>query len=343
MKKIATLLAAAALTATIGMSAFAAADAAHLKDIDNYWGKDAVQYFYDNHYVSGINGNFYPNKTITRERIASIVSNIIGENKTAKSSFTDVKGRWSEAAIASLSEKKIMSGYSNSTFKPEQNVTREEFAVIAYNYLNYRGISNGAIRETSYVDKAQISPWAKKAVDALAGAGYMEGSNDRFNPKNDVTRGEAVAVLYRMLKGSKADNDAKSKIESQVFSDITDIYSSVKSFAGDGIMYWQADKLHVGIKNPDKRTALTDKIAADKELPTDSVYVQKSKYSYNDYKSFMALAEKTYRATEPTDATVKTDVDYLNEKVILTCSSITKETQTALNKKLGDVLKIVIQ
>lgn len=343
MKKYAALLAAAALTATISMSAFAAAGTTQLKDIDNYWGKDAVQYFYDNHYVNGVNGSFYPDKAVTREGVASIISNMIGNDAKAKSAFSDVKGRWSENAISSLCEKGIMNGYNNGTFKPEQNVTREEFAVIAYNYLNYRGVTTGTVVDTSYVDENQIAPWAQKAVDALAAAGYMEGTNNVFHPKDNVTRGEAVSVLYRILKGTQADNAAKTKVENQVFSDITTVYGSVKSFAGDGIMYWQANKLHVGAKTSKKRDKLTTAIAADAALPVDTVYVQKSKYSYNEYKAMMTQAEKIYRATEPADAKVSTDVDYLNEKIVLTCSSITPETQQALNKALGNTVKIVIQ
>ena len=64
---------------------------------------------------------------------------MIGKESTVKTTkFSDVKGRWSERAIASLVDKQIMNGYSNGTFKPQQKITREEFAVIAYNYMTYQ-------------------------------------------------------------------------------------------------------------------------------------------------------------------------------------------------------------
>jgi hypothetical protein len=65
--------------------------------------------------------------------------------------------------------------------------------------------------------------------------------------------------------------------------------------------------------------------------------------SYNDYKTLMIGAESTYRASEGTNADVRTDVDYLNEKVLLIVKSINKDTQQALIKKYGDSVKIVIQ
>ena len=164
-----------------------------------------------------------------------------------------------------------------------------------------------------------------------------------FNPKQYVTRGEAVNVLYRILTGVKETTQSQDGLESKAFKDIKDVYGSIKAFASDGIMYWQGDKLHIGVKDPKNKQKLADAIAADKDIPAESVYVQKSTYSYDDYKNLMAQAEKIYKATEATNATVSTEPDYLNEKVVLTVSSISKETQNNLNKALGSALRIVIQ
>ncbi len=342
MNKYKKLMVLTALTAALGTSAFAASTG--ITDISNYWGKDAIQYFYNQHYISGTNGQFRPNEDITREGAAAIINNMIGEDSKVKTTnFSDVKGRWSERAIASLVDKQIMSGYSNGTFKPEQKITREEFAVIAYNYMTYKGMSTleGA---APYADEAKISSWARQAVDALAAAGYMKGGNyNMFNPKQYVTRGEAVNLLYRILTGVKETTQSQDGLESKAFKDIKDVYGSVKAFASDGIMYWQGDKLHIGVKDPKNKQKLADAIAADKDIPAESVYVQKSTYSYDDYKNLMAQAEKIYKATEATNATVSTEPDYLNEKVVLTVSSISKETQNNLNKALGSALRIVIQ
>ena len=132
-------------------------------------------------------------------------------------------------------------------------------------------------------------------------------------------------------------------MESQVFKDIKDTYGSVKEFAKDGIMYWQGDKLRIGVKTKKNKEKLEQAIVADTDIPAEAVYVQSATYSYDDYKNLMAQAEKIYRATESTNAAVNTDVDYLNEKVVLTVSSISKETQANLNKALGSALRIVIQ
>ena len=343
MNKYTKILAAAVLAAALSSSALAAGTTSGLRDIDEYWGKTAVQYFYDNHYVSGANGYFHPNDPITREGIASIINNMLNESPVVpKTSFKDMQGRWSQRAIDSLVDKQIMKGYNDNTFRPTQNITREEFAVIAYNYLSYKGIT---VQDTAvpYGDESSIAPWARKAVDTLAAAGYMKGTNNRFQPKQEVTRGEAVNVLYRILTNGKGSSEKQTNVEDLVFKDITDVYGSVKNFAKDGIMYWQGNKLHVGVKTKANQDNLERVLSADAQIPAGTVFTQRSTYSYNDYKNIMTRAEKVYRATEPTNAPVHTDVDYLNERVLLTVNSISKTTQQNLNKELGSVLRIIIQ
>ncbi|WP_198643634.1 S-layer homology domain-containing protein, partial [Megasphaera stantonii] len=100
----------------------------------------------------------------------------------------------------------------------------------------------------------KISPWAKEAVNAMVAAGYMTGSNNVFNPKEYVTRGEAVNVLYRIVMTADSAQAAapeatpeEASLETKGFKDITEAYGSIKKFAGDGIMYWQSDTLHIGV------------------------------------------------------------------------------------------------
>ncbi|MBS5581769.1 MAG: S-layer homology domain-containing protein [Megasphaera sp.] len=346
MNRYMKVLVAGAAVAVIGGSILATpVSAAGLKDIDSYWGKAAVQYFYDNHYVSGVNGNFRPNDPVTREGIASIINNMLqSEDKVMTTDFKDMQGRWSQRAVASMVDKQIMSGYKDNTFRPTENLTREEFAVIAYNYMSYKGMTTTE-KAPAYRDSAQISSWAKKAVDTVSAAGYMSGSNGAFQPKQVVTRGEAVNVLYRMLKGTEkaAATMGQKSQEELAFKDITTVYGSVKNFAKDGIMYWQGDVLHIGVKNQANRTKLEQTIKSDDALKDGKVVVQRSSYSYTDYKNMMSRAETVYRATEPTATVVTVEPDYINEKVVLKVNSISKDTQQALNKELGSALRIIIQ
>lgn len=397
------LFVAAALAASVGTAAFGANEKTQLQDIGTYWGKTAVQYFYDHQYVTGANGKFMPDEDITREGVAVIIDNLIGEDGNApEATYTDIKGRWSAKAIASLVDKQIMQGYSDNTFKPAQKIQREEFAVIAYNYMSYKGLAPASGKIPRFADEEIISPWAKEAVGAMTAAGYMSGSQNRFNPRGYVTRGEAVNVLYRIImdKGGAAEepaavspvSDGKTtragerqekaagaavkpadtsrnvqkaaearqeyaettasdpaatpeelSVETKVFKDIAEVYGSIKKFADDGIMYWQGNTLHIGVKTRANRNKLETVLMDDPDIPAEIIYLQTARRSYADYKRMMEQARQIYLATEATNAPVRTEVDYLNEKIVLIVQSVSDETRKNLNDELGSALRIIVQ
>lgn len=328
-------IAVAALCAvTLSGAAFAAETTTSkgLTDINDYWGKTAVESFYSRQYISGIDGKFHPNDDITREGVASIIDKMIGGETTATVDFKDVKGRWSEKAVASMVDKQIMKGYGDDSFKPEKDVTRQEFAVIAYNYLNYKG----APAETSaveYKDAKDIAPWAKKAVDMLNALGVMKGSDGLFLPSKNITRGEAVNVLYRLQAEPVVSKNQGAELQKVVLSDVAKVYGSVKKFADDGNLYWNGNTLYVTAKTAANRNKLEDSFKADSRIAEGSVIVVNNKYSFNEYKKIQEDALKLYEKTEKAEGTAA--VDYLNEQVVLKVPSVSKETKKALEKAFG--------
>ena len=284
-------IAVAALCAvTLSGAAFAAETTTSkgLTDINDYWGKTAVESFYSRQYI--------------------------------------------EKAVASMVDKQIMKGYGDDSFKPEKDVTRQEFAVIAYNYLNYKG----APAETSaveYKDAKDIAPWAKKAVDMLNALGVMKGSDGLFLPSKNITRGEAVNVLYRLQAEPVVSKNQGAELQKVVLSDIAKVYGSVKKFADDGNLYWNGNTLYVTAKTAANRNKLEDSFKADSRIAEGSVVVVNNKYSFNEYKKIQEDALKLYEKTEKAEGTAA--VDYLNEQVVLKVPSVSKETKKALEKAFG--------
>lgn len=85
--------------------------------------------------VSGIGNNtFSPDSPVTREEIAVMLNNILGySSEGAISAFVDVteeNNSWSYGSISALSEKAIITGYSDGSFKPRNNVTRAEMTAM---------------------------------------------------------------------------------------------------------------------------------------------------------------------------------------------------------------------
>lgn len=125
------------------------------------------------------------------------------DNTESSSAFSDTdEYKWAQSAINRLSEKGIISGYEDGTFRPQNNVTRAEFTkmlIVAFNLKNADAAFN-------FKD---VSPdnWYYQYVAAAANAGLINGDlNGSFNPASYITREDIAVVFYRQLKdaiGSK--------------------------------------------------------------------------------------------------------------------------------------------
>lgn len=108
--------------------------------------------------------------------------------------FSDTGGSWAKEQIETLAEMGVVSGYPDNTFRPDQPVTRAEFAKMAttaFTVVPERGAEFPDVR----------GHWAERHIRDLAGAGVAAGYPDgSFGPDNKITRAEAVSMLVRVLK-----------------------------------------------------------------------------------------------------------------------------------------------
>lgn len=115
-----------------------------LKDVScDHWAYDAIQSVMKNGLFSGYNdGSFKPDAPITRAEIAAVISNYwkrIGHKQTAGEVETkDVKNHWASDAIYKLYQAKLVSGYPDGTFRPDNSTKRAEFVVIMNKLLGRR-------------------------------------------------------------------------------------------------------------------------------------------------------------------------------------------------------------
>ena len=118
--------------------------------------------------------------------------------------FTDISKSWAAGYINLLSDRGIMNGSQAADgtwqFKPNNNLTRAEFAVLMSNVLDL-DISSTNL---PFDDAEKIPSWAKGAVSAVYNAGIMSGkagSGEKiyFNPNAYITRVEVMAVIARSL------------------------------------------------------------------------------------------------------------------------------------------------
>ncbi len=151
-------------------------------------------------YISGYpDGEFKPDRFITRAEMAAMMATIIGRtSKPIQSSYSDVSSKhWAFSPIEVMMETGIMKGYEDGKFYPSKEITRGEMAVVISNYLNLTRDKN--LSTFSYADTN--NHWARYDIELLRELGIMSGYDDGlFYPKRSITRAEAVITINSTLK-----------------------------------------------------------------------------------------------------------------------------------------------
>ena len=177
----------------------------------DFWASKSISAVAKSKLMKGYaDGTFRPNQPMTREEVASLFNNITDDGQAAfiSSHFKDITSdRWSALAIESVARKNIISGYGDATYKPEKYMSRQEFAVVADNYLHYLGYTTDdptVLDQVAYGDQKFVAPWAQDAVRELAYLGFTNyAPGTMFNPEKYVTRAEAAEISYRMTQHHK--------------------------------------------------------------------------------------------------------------------------------------------
>ncbi|MEQ6358483.1 S-layer homology domain-containing protein, partial [Thermoanaerobacter thermohydrosulfuricus] len=124
------------------------------------------------------------------------------EEEPYKGEFNDVKeGTWYANAIEAAYKAGIMLG-DGKNMRPDDPITREEMtAVIMRVYGKLAEYKEDSIGNTTFSDNNNISEWAKNVVANAVKLGIVRGYEDNtFKPKDNATRAEAAAMLYRILE-----------------------------------------------------------------------------------------------------------------------------------------------
>ena len=318
-----------------------------------FWAYNSITKMTKEGFMSGYkNGTFKPNDPLSREEAASLFSKMIGEPPSIMlaSSFTDITSdRWSSLAIESVARANIISGYGDKTYRPEQYMSRQEFAVVADKYLHYQGYRTEdptALDNIHFSDQKFIAPWAQSSVRELALFGFINYSTTGlFNPEKYVTRSEAAEITYRMLY-SKAAETLQATISQQQMEEtarnlIKKTFGDSYDFHNRGAMFWRDGKLVISFTSPKDVKAITAETAyiQDKHF-LDNHIITTGSYSLGDFDTLQTDAAFLYRQLEPTGTILGVTPTPNVDGLIVTVDTVKPTTLTTFTKKFGKKIQL---
>lgn len=209
MKKSKNLAYIGALCACVTMTSISYATS--YSDLtDGNWAKPAIEEMASKGYIGGYeDGTFRPSKEITRAELLTIINKMNDFTEEADITFTDVSStNWAYREIKKAVAAGYVAGFSDNTFKPNENVTREQIAVMLNNLYKLEEKDENI----NIADIENIASWAKTAVKNVVSNGIMNGYSDgTFGGKRRITRAEGVVALNNLSKteifGSISKND----------------------------------------------------------------------------------------------------------------------------------------
>ena len=166
------------------------------------WAKASIIALSGKNIINGYPDNtFRPNVSVKKEEFAKmIVAAFNIANSESEINFNDVaKTDWYYECVRSLSGSGIINGIGDNMFGAGTELTREDMAVIIARAARYKNISINESANVRFDDFAEISDYASADVEILANGGIMTGYDNKFNPKEIVTRAMAAKVIAELL------------------------------------------------------------------------------------------------------------------------------------------------
>ena len=173
----------------------------HLTDVSkDAWYHAAVDYAVEHGIMEGVSETeFSPNTEVTRAQAVQILYNLEGQPTVdGDNEFTDVFG-WYEAAVTWAAQTGVATGYGDGTFQPGDNITRQEFAQMLYNYAKYKGYDLSAEGDLSqFPDSGSVANWAEAAMRWANGNELINGHDDgTIDAAGTAIRAQAASILMK--------------------------------------------------------------------------------------------------------------------------------------------------
>lgn len=186
------------------------------KDVANHWSKEAVNNLGSRMIINGVReGIFAPNQDITRAQFAAIIVRALGLKTDDRTNhYADVTtDAWYASYINAANEYKLIQGYSNGNFGPNDKITRQQAMTILARALLLTDIDTTISEQeattilAAFKDEGQIAEYAKSPIAVAVKTGLVTGKeNKTIAPTANISRAEVAVIIERFLKKAELIN-----------------------------------------------------------------------------------------------------------------------------------------
>lgn len=173
-------------------------------DVETHWAKNNIQFVTARGIFGGTGPTtFAPNAGMTRGMLVTVLHNLHGVEYADKTdAFTDVSAKdWFAKGANWAAANHIVSGTGNGLFAPNNDVTREQTAVILYGYARMIDLDiTGRSSLARFHDADTVSSWAADAVKWAVHSGLISGMpGDLLAPQGTTTRAEMATIMRKFV------------------------------------------------------------------------------------------------------------------------------------------------
>lgn len=174
-------------------------------DMEGHWAEESADFTGARALFEGTEPRtFSPEQPMTRAMLTTVLYRLDGTPDVGEAVFSDVEvGKWYTEGVVWAAENKIANGIGGGLFGTDLSITRQELAVMLWNYAKYDGqdVSVGSNTDIlSYSDIGEAGEWAIPALQWACGAGILQGNSDgTLDPTGIATRAEVSETLTRFI------------------------------------------------------------------------------------------------------------------------------------------------
>lgn len=178
----------------------------NFKDNIIAWAKSSIDFVTEREIFLGTSQDmFSPNESMTRAMFVTVIGRLYERSHgiiAGTSTFSDVDtNSYYAKYVAWGNNKGIIKGVGENKFAPNDEVTREQMAVIIMNFATFLEEMDGLDSSLEYTDSKSISSWAVEGAKYCQKTKVITGRNSgNFAPQESATRAEVAAVIERFIK-----------------------------------------------------------------------------------------------------------------------------------------------